>query len=202
MKFLPTTGLIVTLALQCSITFSQKTAIVLINEQATKVELTDGEITAVYNAVPGHMNGYSKAPNDDFRKIPLQQLDTDRLLAVQQSADPADKDLFLPEPEEPATDESNALNQAVYFDFESAILSNEALGTIENYADVLKARQANSVLLKSWYKNGDANSEKLVKNRLDACRAYLETQGVGSNIILTSLIGSNRESRFVSLILN
>ena len=171
---------------------AQKTAIGLINEQPMRLFIKDGEITEIKSLVPGYMAGYQKAPVDNFQKVALQPIeyfkasDSVAVAALKGGNAKTDK----------------ALSQSINFDFESAILSDLALETIEACAELLKSGSARSILLKSWYKDGDQQSEELVSNRLEACRQYLETKGVASNIILTSLIGSGRESRFISVVLN
>jgi len=199
MKFFPQSGLIFILAFCTQIGLAQ-TAIVLINEKPTRVKLEDGEITAVYNEVPNYMDGYEKAPEDAFKKLPLQRINNDIEVVAQPAVAVADtesdSDIEIDAPEKPE------LEPSVYFEKNSAILTDESLATIQAYATRFKDRSNKSILLKAWYRSGDERSQELVENRLDACRAYLETNGVASNIILTSLIGSNRESKFVSVILN
>lgn len=207
MKFSPICGLLAVLLCTALSANAQKTAVILINEQPTRVVLENGEIAQVKGVVPAHMNGYEAAPRDAFQKIPLESIE----ILNPQSETPVALSLAenVPGTTEAGTtgdtaDGSNTatLSKSINFSFESATLSEESLQTIESYAKVLNNRTSKSILLKSWYKDGDARSEELVRNRLDACRQYLETRGVASNIILTSLVGSNRESRFVTVILN
>lgn len=177
-----------------------QSAIVLINEQPTRVKLEDGEITTVYEKVPNHMDGFAKAPEDAFSKLELSQFNAD-VPAV------ADNDTTESDTEDiQILDDSHLevanIDESVNFDYDSAILTPGALTTIKSYASVIKSNDKYTVMLKSWYKSGDQRSQELVKNRLDACKAYLEANGVPSNIIVTSMIGSNRESKFVSVILN
>jgi outer membrane protein OmpA-like peptidoglycan-associated protein len=209
MKFYPHCGLTIILAFITHIGWAQ-TAIVLINEQPTRVSLNNkGEISKVYNKVPGYMSDFKKAPRDEFKKFELSDIDNNEDLvmmapqtlsetdATQAAAVNAQKEEAID-----IEDSDNRVSPSIYFDMASAILSEESLNTIKAYASVLKERGANSVLLKSWYKSGDKKSQELVENRLEACRQFLETQGVASNIILTSIVDSNRESSYVSVIVN
>jgi len=207
MKFFPRLGLCAVLLSLGVLLQAQKTAIVLINEQPTRVVIKDGEITEIKSLVPGYMTGYQKAQADKFQKVPLQSIEylkaSDSVVIAAYKGENSIPDSIAPEDKtSTATKSDKALSQSVNFDFESAILSDLALETIEAYAELLNSGSARSILLKSWYKDGDQKSEELVRNRLAACRQYLETRGVASNIILTSLIGSNRESRIVSVVLN
>lgn len=207
MKFFSRLGLCAVLLGLGVLLQAQKTAIVLINEQPTRVVIKDGEITEIKSLVPGYMSGYQKAPADNFQKVPLQSIEylkaSDSIVIAAFRGENTITDNKALEEKAAVVDKTKkALSQSINFDFESAILSELALETIEAYAELLNSGSARSILLKSWYKDGDQQSEELVRNRLDACRQYLETRGVASNIILTSLIGSNRESRFVSVVLN
>ena len=187
---------------------AQKTAIGLINEQPMRLLIKDGEITEIKSLVPGYMAGYQKAPVDNFQKEALQPIeyfkasDSVAVAALKGGNAKTDNNLVVDETTATVHKTDKALSQSINFDFESAILSDLALETIEACAELLKSGSARSILLKSWYKEGDQQSEELVSNRLEACRQYLETKGVASNIILTSLIGSGRESRFISVVLN
>ena len=203
MKFIPKCGLIVAFALSTQLSIGQS-AIVLINEQPTRVKIENGEITAVYEKVPNYMDGYKKAPEDAFKKLPLKAITGSQVYVFEDTPEPAEINTTEDTGETIEVDavEDSELASAIDFNSGSAILSNIALTTIEDYAKQLKNSEVKSILLKSWYRSGDSNSQELVKNRLEACRAYLESQGVASNVILTSLIGSNRESKFVSVIVN
>ena len=200
MKFLPTSGLIVVFAFCTQIGIAQ-TTVVLINEKPTRVKLQDGEIAAVYNEVPGYMKGYKKSPADAFQKLDIKLIeggiDSDTPVAAEEL--PND---VAPEATTSFDTSSDLPEPYVNFDSGSAILTDASLTTIQSFASAMKSGNRKSILLKSWFKSGDGGSQELIQNRLDACRAYLESQGVPSNRILTSLIGSNRESKFVSVVIN
>ena len=207
MKIIPTRGLFIILLLS-SATLMSQTKVVLINEVPTRVEIADGDITAVNSEVPGYMNGYTKSPQSNFIRAPYQlpkpvaayaELDSPE---IDLSNVPALTDTNETDDSEISDDMIDELNNSLFFDYGSAILSEENIKNLDGFAEKLKSRSAKTILLKSWFRGGDDESHTVVKNRLDACKQYLETKGVASNIILTSQIGSNRESRFVTVVLN
>ncbi len=204
MKFFPKFGLLLSLVLTTHLGISQS-AVILINEKPTRVVLKNGDIAEVKNLVPRYMDGYKRSPKDDFIKLPFEFLNDNRAMASSTSDTPVIEEFIVSESvnnENYEEDITDSEDKAVYFDFDSAILTAEALEAIKSYSTEIKENKIQSILLKSWYKSGDSNSYELINNRLTACRQYLEANGVPSNLILTSTVGSNRESRFVSILIN
>jgi hypothetical protein len=163
---------------------SGQSTVVLINEVPTRVEIDGGEITAINEKVPSYMRGYEKSPKDAFRKLwPGEDLP---VLADNQT----DGDAIA---------ESNAVlpKEAISFKANSYELGEDTKANLAKLAQQIREENRTSVVLKSWYKIGDFQSQDLTINRLDACKDFLVTNGVQGSLIVTSFTGTEKQVNHV-----
>lgn len=196
MKYLPTLTLIILLMGVKSDSFGQVKA--LVNEVATDVDHKKSNLTALYNKYPRYMDGFEKAPYDPFTKVPPR-------LNIQNFADlqSSDSDLLAQNNSETPFDNiklKKKKDDFIYFEGATANLINSSLPKISAYSEGIKDGISKSILIKGWYKSEDKQSQKLIEKRLDVCKLKLEENGVPSNLILTSILGSNKEKRHLSLL--
>lgn len=201
MKYLP----ILTLLLGIVICMPQSNAQVkvLVNGVATTVNHENGNITAIYDSLPNYMDGYEKAPYDLFKKVP-PRLDSNAFAEVDQTPPQTKGDMA----KEPTVKEIAKLdrqrakkNNAIYFDDDTAEIRALSNKKLMYFSEKIKSGTSKSVLLKAWYEIDNEESQELVKNRLETCKLKMEKQGVPSNLILTSILGSSKESKFVTVLL-
>lgn len=172
------------LAVSLSASFSQE-KVVLVNGNATKVELDGSTIIAIHEKVPGYMRGYIKPKSDIFKKtMPLSDRESYK------GAD-AEIEIFEPLP--------IVAENALYFDQNMATLTDNTMTALKKHAETIKSGGVKTVSLKAWYKLGDESSQHLVANRLDACKRFLELNGVQSNLIFTSFTAAKDISEYVEI---
>lgn len=172
--------------------------IVLINEVATRVDHVDGDLEKLYEEIPDYMDGFEKSPYDMFTKVPprlLSELTASNDIAVVERTKTADANNLVD------SDKTEEDNNAIYFKSNSVTIGKKYTTKIGDFSKEVTSGKARSVLLKSWYKTDDDASQDLAKQRLEACKKYMEKEGVPSNLILTSVIGSNKASNYVSVLL-
>jgi len=160
--------------------------VVLINEIPTKVDIENNEIASIHESVPSYMKGYEKAPRDIFRKI--WPGETVKLLAAA--------------PKDPKSEVKTAITEsdnAIRFNSDSYSLSENTKLNLDKLAQKILDSKSTSILLKSFYKLGDVDSQELTINRLDACKDYLQTKGIQGSLILTSFTGSENQTDKVSV---
>jgi outer membrane protein OmpA-like peptidoglycan-associated protein len=173
---------------------------VLINEVATDVDHLNGNIIASHKQYPNFMNGYESAPFDPFTKVPPRLNDqnyADTSLANTNIAS------NLTEPVSTPILSSNRVireDKLVYFIGNTTKLKKNSLSIVSAFSDRIAKGKSKSILITGWYKTDDKASQKLIKERLEACKAKLEKSGVPSNLILTSIFGSNSEKSYLSVI--
>ena len=164
---------------------TQAQKVVLINGNAKKVTIKNGEITAIEKDMPGYMAGYLKPSKDIFTLMDLQLAADSALIAEAQPT------------------EVNALPvklaNSLEFESGSAILTSQTVATIKQYADKIKSGEQKTIILQSYYKTGDTSSQELTINRLEACKQLLEINGVQGSLIFTTFSGSNSPGDFVSV---
>ena len=190
MKIIPTVSLTSLLLLLCFSISAQTMA--LVNGVATKVKYQDGELLEIYDTYPNYMNGFELPSEDNFTKVPPRLLQLEQPVAEE----------ALAEADIMKKTEEYKVNNALFYDESSNTLDAESVIRVAGYANNYKSKTTKSFLLKGWYNNTDDESQKRIKQRLDEGKKALEKQGVPSNLILTSLIGASKESRFVTVITN
>lgn len=163
--------LVVIMAFSMISTITNAQSIVLINGVPTQVTLEGEEVTSIQGTVDNHMAAYDNTTKGDFQKVPARDYNVARDASLE-----LDDDAF--------TDVSG---NYLKFRTGSAILSNLALNEIKDYADKLNSGQAETIVLESFYKEGDTKDKKLVENRVEACRKMFELNGIGKNLIVTSV---------------
>ena len=194
MKILPV-KLILVFAVLCSASMSfGQTKTLLVNGVATKINVADAEIVSIYDSVPGYMDGYEAAISDPFTKV-KPRLQSEIAPAVVSTTTNAANVRYVD------VDKEMNFDNSLFFTPSSAQLTTKGKAAVKNYADTMKSGGAKTVLLKSWHLKGNKISKQLVKARLDACKASFIAQGIGTNVILTSLTAAEEESKFVTIVL-
>ena len=120
---------------------------VLINEVATDVEHSKGNLTASYKQYHNYMNGYEKAPFDPFTKVPPR-------LNVQNYADTAlASSKITPEITKPASTPIPNSNQViredklVYFIGNTLKLKKNSLSIVSSFSDRIAKGKSKSILI-------------------------------------------------------
>lgn len=163
--------------------------VVLVNGVATKVSLKEGNITSIYDAVPNHMQGFASDSVDGFQKVRPRT----GTKAVESA--PA----ILAGPSEIKVNSDYKFN----FDDATAVLTESNKEMIGKFASKITEGKASSIQLSTTHKKNDLKNQKLSENRLTAIKKYLQSVGVNSNLILTSVVegGNSSEHGVVSLLL-
>ncbi len=186
----------VILALLTTCTFAQE--ILLINGVPTKATVDSGNVTAVFEEVPNHMDGYEKETSDIFQRVaPRLGNNTDR--PTQDVAD-ATSDIIK---NRAVTDIK--VNSDYKFSYDGGVttLSDSNKKVINQFANKIKSGEAESIQLSCTHKSLDANGKNLAEGRIKTIKEYLESLGIASNVILTTIVeGGNPEDHgMVSLLL-
>lgn len=164
-----------------------QTKVVLVNGDAKLVELSGSDVTTIKKDLPRHMRGYEKPSYDLFKKrSPLAELSSP--VAVNELGGD-----IVP------SSKSESISNAIYFDSNSAILTDQAIAALKRWSTELKSKGNQTVLLKSFYKEGNTKSQQLVANRLDACKRYLELNGVQSSLIFTTFTGADNLVDYITV---
>ncbi|NNE16393.1 MAG: hypothetical protein HKN51_15540 [Saprospiraceae bacterium] len=167
----------------------------LVNEVATKVDHTNGQITAVHETYPNYMDGFEKAPNDIFHKVP-PRIQPDKEMRSQVNV----IDKWILDSSLASNDRNKQIRRnAIFFNSDSSQIQSNSVRRVQNFARKIISGQMKSVVLKSWFKVDDLESRDLVQERLEACKLAMVENGVPSNLILTSILSSDQESRFVTV---
>ncbi|MBT8229681.1 MAG: hypothetical protein KJO50_05430 [Bacteroidia bacterium] len=170
--------------LSISFSYTQE-KVILVNGNATKVELEGSKIVAIRGQLPNYMRGYIKPKSDIFKKtMPLSERE------AYQGAE-SEIETFEPLP--------LVAENALYFNENMATLTDNTMTALKRYAQTVKSGEARTVSLKAWYTLGDTSSQRLVANRLDACKSFLEVNGVPSNLIFTSFTAAGELSEYVEI---
>jgi len=205
MKYLPFFALFV--CLLCFSTNTNGQVKVLVNEVPMDVDHTNGELLALYKKYPNFMDGYEKAPFDPFKKVQPRINDlnfaTNDKKALQSRGEMNDNTQATPSN---VTDNEKALKKSlkdkyIYFVGGTSNIDDKSLIKVKNFSEKIKNGESKSILIKGWYKMDNDSSQKLIQDRLEGCKFKLEEAGVPSNLILTSILGSNKESKYVSILL-
>ena len=164
---------------------TQAQNVVLINGTPQKVTLKNGEITSVDKAMPGYMAGFIKPKSDMFTLMDIYLESEAEIIA---EAKPTEVEALPVK-----------LANSLEFESGSAILTNETISTIKQFAEKATAGGNKTIILQAFYKTGDTESQELTINRLDACKQLFEINGVQSSLIFTTFSGSNSPGDFVSV---
>ncbi len=202
-------------------TGNSQTAIIL-NGTPTMVTLNGKDITKIHGEAIDFMNGFKQSPKGIFKFAPLgknpaatsrivnegiAQTEVEKVVAPEKTIIVQNNAVIVKETgnsQIKTTEISRTeIKSGTYILFESksALLITTALKDLDGYADKIKAGEASSVVLESFYRRGDRKSEELVKNRMEACKQYLELKGVPINIIATNISQSMRETEKISVTL-
>jgi outer membrane protein OmpA-like peptidoglycan-associated protein len=166
---------------------AQKT--VLVNGEATKVTVSDNNITSIKGTSPGYMAGYADASNDVFTKV-QPRLGSTQATTSRASAPVAAK-------KEPLLSNTDAVSFA-----EGAYeIEADAKKYLNSVAKSVKSGEVKTILLKTGYKTGDSDDISLTRRRLDSCKRHLESKGVGSNLILTSMVARKDASTKIAVLM-
>ena len=170
------------------LTYVSAQTVVLINGVPTKVELSGTEIVKVIGVDDNYMAGF------DNRQSQFKNVNQD---AAVTSVNLPVEDVI------PSNTIKDSPISGNYFKFErnSALLSQLSINEIKDYASKVTSGQASKVTLQSFYESSSARSEQLTKNRLDACKKYLELNGVSASAITIESIPNDRQSDKVSITL-
>ena len=177
--------LVIYLSISASVSHAQKT--VLVNGEASKVTVSNTDVTAVNESVPGYMNGYERPTGDIFQKVAPRLGTTTRTST-------------LP----PATVKKEPLLanvKSVSFKEGSFDVNDSGQQFLDIVANTIKSGEAKTILLKTWYKSEDKVDISLTRKRLDACKRYLESKGVVSNLILTSMVAKDKKSTDIAVLM-
>ena len=173
--------------------------VVLINGVPTKVELSGSEIVKVIGVADNYMAGF---PNrqDDFKTVDQGDIIPTTTAPL---ASTGNQTTTTTTTETPTTTSGSTFVSGNYFKFErnSALLSQLSINEIKDYANKVTSGQASSVVLQSFYTSNNPRSEKLTKNRLDACKKYFELNGVSPSAITVESIPNDKQSDKVSVTL-
>lgn len=201
MKYLPFFTLL--LSMVYSIPNSNAQVKALVNGVATDVEHKNGTITAMNDSFPDYMNGFEKPPYDMFQKV-RPRLETNAyaesdkpqpVIVAETEKEPTLKDI------ERLDRQRAKKNNAIYFKDNAATIRPVSNKKLMYFSEKIKNGSSKSVLLKAWYELDNLESQELIKERLEMCKQEMEEQGVPSNLILTSILGSSKESKFVTVLM-
>jgi len=176
-------------------TLNAQNKTVLINGVATKVNVSNTQLVAIYDSLNSYMDGYEAAPSDPFKKV-RPRLQSEIAAAPVASASPETSNVKYVD-----VDKEMNFDNGLFFEPNSAVLTKKAENAVKKYVNTLKSGKAKTVLLKSWHLSDNKASKELVKDRLEACKKVFISNGIGTNVILTSLTASNEESKFVTIVL-
>jgi len=172
----------------------------LVNGVATDVDQKNGNVTALYSEFPNYMDGYEKAPFDPFKKVPprMNILNYAEATFLKQ----ADKQSTLKQAKASAnnTPRSSKRDKFIYFEGNSSTINKNSLPKVASNSKKIIEGKAKSLLIKGWFKKNDDSSKQRIERRLEVCKAELEEKGVPSNLILTSIMESNKELRYLSIL--
>lgn len=173
-------------------------SVVLINGEPHNVRLSGSEITQVTGKASAHMQGFENK-DDGFQKVGIQ---------------PRTPNQSVPDKAEVAAASSRKVitstvsskgkiksGNKVLFKAGSSELPLPGKKELRKKAADIVTKIAKSVLIETSYIANDKESESLAKDRLAACKAYLEKNGVRSNVILTNTRREQNQSNDVSIIL-
>jgi len=194
--------IILTCVLSFSFNFLLAQSVILINGVPTQVRLEGTEIVEVKGEAKNYLAGFdSSAVSTGFQYAELRM--NQRTPAVAEApVRQATKPNVAPSLSSPRAASSPFIS-GNYFKFgsNSALLSDTSLKEIRQYSEKIKSGKASSVLLESFHVDGNASSQELVMNRLEACKNYFEVNGVPSNLIVTNIYPNDKESDKVSVTL-
>jgi len=173
-------------------------SVILINGEAHQVNLKGQEVTKVTGPVKGHMEGYS-SKQDNFQKASLNNTQPNQSIPDRgQVAAAASKKVVTTTVT--SSDKIKTGNNLI-FKPGSSELDNKAKRQLKlNAADIV-TKISKSVLLETSYLRSDKESERLAKDRLEACKAFLEKNGVRSNVIISNSRRADAVANGVSIIL-
>ena len=167
-----------------SVSMSQK--VVLINGNAAQVELNGSEVVSISKIMPDYMIGYKKAPADAFKKNnPIAE--PENVYVAEDTGQAI-----------PGITTDSALNEMT-FAANKATLTDSTMEALKRYARKILEEKSSSVSLKSWHKLDDPVSQQLASNRLDACKRFLEINGVQGSLIFTSFTATHNPVDYVTI---
>ncbi len=180
--------LVIYLCLYSSSSYAQKT--VLVNGEATKVVIANSDISEIKGQKPGYMNGYESPSTDVFTKVPP------RLGNQGTSVRPSTPVATTTKKEPLLTDV-----KSVSFAEDAYEVNNDGQKFLDIIANTIKSGEVKTILLKTYYKSEDNANISLTRRRLNACKRYLESKGVVSNVILTSMVAKDEKSNDIAVLM-
>ncbi len=159
---------------------------ILVNGQATEVEILDKDLKKIKNQVDGYMADYQSPSSDKFTKVSPR-------LGNQVQVKP-----------EQIQDESVAGStisnlKTVSFEGQSTDINMAGKKFLDDIVNTIKSGKSTTILLKTWYKSGDKSNIAITRQRLEACKRYLESEGIVSNLILTSMVAKDDKSSDIAV---
>lgn len=187
------------------LTVSSAQTVVLINGVPTKVELAGSEIVKVIGVENNYMAGFSNTQNDYQTVDPSTGAVSSPIATTSTSSTitsaTTTTSTVISQPVESPTAAPIVSGNYFKFDRNSALLSQLAINEIKDYATKVTSGQASNITLQSFYTTNNKRSEQLTKNRLEACKKYLELNGVSPTAITVESIPNDRQSDKVSITL-
>ena len=167
---------------------AQKT--VLVNGEATKVTVSNQDVTSIDGKVDGHMSGYTQPTSDIYKKVNPR---------IGVTNTPSTRTVSAPVSSKTEPLLSNT--KSVSFAEDKYEITTNAKAYLDTVAKSIKSGDVRTILLKTWYLSGDSDNISLTRRRLDSCKRYLEKQGVGSNLILTSMVAKKETTSEIAILM-
>ena len=159
---------------------------ILVNGQATKVEILDKDLKKVNGKVNGHMTEYQSPSNDKFTKVGPR-------IGSQDQVKPK------PRLDEKVSGSIISNLKTVSFKGKSTDISMDGQKFLDDIVNTIKSGKSTTILLKTWYMAEDKADIAITRKRLDACKRYLESEGIVSNLILTSMVAKENKSSDIAV---
>ena len=179
-------SLTVIVFMYCGIMNAQKT--VLVNGEATLVTLSNNDIASVKGSKANHMSGYAQPSSDIYKKVKPR------------IGNSVPSTRTIPAPVSNTKEPLMRNTESVSFADGNSDVSAEAKKYLNSVAKSVKSGEVKTILLKTWYKSGDTDNISLTRRRLDSCKRFLESKGVVSNLILTSMVAKSKSSSEIAVL--
>ena len=159
---------------------------ILVNGQATEVEILDKNLRKVKEKVNGYMVEYQSPSNDKFTKVSPRLNNQVQIKPAQ-----IQNEIVL------SSTISNL--KTVSFEGQSSDINMDGKKFLDDIINTIKSGKSSTILLKTWYTSGDKSDIAITRNRLEACKRYLESEGIVSNLILTSMVAKEGKSSDIAV---
>jgi len=159
---------------------------ILVNGQATEVEILDTDLKKVKEKVSGYMVEYQSPSNDKFTKV-SPRLDNQIQTKQVQVQD------------ERVANSTISNLKTVSFKGQSTDINMDGKKFLDDFVNTIKSGKSSTILLKTWYMSGDKSDIAITRQRLEACKRYLESEGIVSNLILTSMVAKEDKSSDIAV---